>query len=99
MEMRAHRDTALEAGRGAETTHTLARVREECAKALAGTHIIVMEREREGRRQRAAPAGMWAWRTPCPTRPAPDSPFSLCWKEGENSLAVILAIRASSWAF
>lgn len=28
-----------------------------------------------------------------------DSPFSLCWKEGENSLAVILAIRASSWAF
>lgn len=29
----------------------------------------------------------------------PGSPFSLCWKEGENSLAVILAIRASSWAF
>lgn len=28
-----------------------------------------------------------------------NSPFSLCWKEGENSLAVILAIRASSWAF
>lgn len=37
------------------------------------------------------PAGRPAWR--------PDSPFSLCWKEGENSLAVILAIRASSWAF
>jgi hypothetical protein len=43
-----------------------------------------------------------------PSRPRPrseplsaqqDSPFSLCWKEGENSLAVILAIRASSWAF
>lgn len=28
-----------------------------------------------------------------------DSPFSRCWKEGENSLAVIRAIRASSWAF
>lgn len=27
------------------------------------------------------------------------SPFSRCWKEGENSLAVILAMRASSWAF
>lgn len=77
----------------------LTRVREECAKAPAGTHIIVKECEHEGRRQRAAPAGTWPWRTPCPTRLAPDSPFSLCWKEGENSLAVILAIRASSWAF
>ena len=28
-----------------------------------------------------------------------DSPFSRCWKEGENSLAVIRAMRASSWAF
>lgn len=37
-------------------------------------------------------------RLPCPQRHR-DSPFSLCWKEGENSLAVILAMRASSWAF
>ena len=37
-------------------------------------------------------------RLPFPQRHR-DSPFSLCWKEGENSLAVILAMRASSWAF
>lgn len=41
------------------------------------------------RRRRGSRAPSWG----------PDSPFSLCWKEGENSLAVILAIRASSWAF
>lgn len=34
----------------------------------------------------------------CPSEDA-HSPFSRCWKEGENSLAVILATRASSWAF
>lgn len=74
-------------------------VREECAKAPHRDAHHRERREREGRWQRAAPAGMWAWRTPCPFRPVPGSPFSLCWKEGENSLAVILAIRASSWAF
>lgn len=40
-------------------------------------------------------------RSPAHGRPRGDahSPFSRCWKEGENSLAVILAMRASSWAF
>lgn len=35
----------------------------------------------------------------CQCQARRDLPFSRCWKEGENSLAVILAIRASSWAF
>lgn len=49
----------------------------------------------------AEPAGARPGRTPSRATPTlrPGSPFSLCWKEGENSLAVILAIRASSWAF
>lgn len=57
----------------------------------AQTRSVTRGSEREAR---------WPW-TPSCAAPAlrPGSPFSLCWKEGENSLAVILAIRASSWAF
>lgn len=79
--------------------HTLTRVREERAEApCRDTH------HREGawtRGEMAAGSTCWnvALEDTLPHRPAPDSPFSLCWKEGENSLAVILAIRASSWAF
>lgn len=70
-------------------------------RLLAGTHAITKDSEHEVRWQWAEPTGMWPLRAPrCPMPTSrPDSPFSLCWKEGENSLAVILAIRASSWAF
>lgn len=47
-------------------------------------------------------SGTQTWTVPQPPTDAPrgcHSPFSRCWKEGENSLAVILAMRASSWAF